>query len=114
MTVIWQDRLCKIDADGTWMMSAVGEHDNWDFMPLEVGPGCAIAGNLETAKWVKGKFVCKGERRCVHLWPIDDERLLFVRADGAVLVLTGNPMAGGQFDRLYILGETKGPFGRPF
>lgn len=90
--LIWQDRLCIIDKDGTWMMSRVGRYGDFDFMPLHPDKDQAVAGTLPGGLSV--------DRLCV----LDDARLLFV-SGGSVWMLTGNPCDRGRFDCLDIVGK---------
>lgn len=94
--ITWRDRLCGIDNDGTWYMSAVGEHFNFDVSPVKSHCGQAVAGSLP------GDGTRMGGRGAVRMAVVDDERLVMVADDGSIWLLTGDPMAKGRFDRLVI------------
>ncbi len=90
--MMWQNRECKIE-EGTWMMSAVGEPDNFDFFPKKFNKGSAVAGSLPGDGFIPHREVEK-------MLPVDEERLIFVATDGTLWLLTGNPADGGRIDQL--------------
>lgn len=93
--MIWQNRKVKIDRDGTWMLSAEGRHDDWDFAPQHPWPGMAVAGMVPA-----GGFLITKTARIVYL---NASQLLFVGFDGTHWILTGNPCLGGRFDPADVL-----------
>ena len=74
-----------------WFMSAVGDPTDWDYNPLEVTPTQAIAGN-NSPVGIVGDVI-------TALIPYSDDVLIF-GSDHEIYMMNGDPMAGGQIDRV--------------
>lgn len=74
-----------------WFMSAVSDPQNFDYGPLSTTPTQAIAGNNAPQGFV-GDVV-------TSLCPYNDDTLIFF-GDHSIYIFRGDPMAGGQIDRI--------------
>lgn len=74
-----------------WFMSAVGDPTDYDYSPLSTTPTQAVAGNNSTLGLV-GDVI-------TSLIPFNDDVLIF-GGDHTLWVCRGDPMAGGQIDRI--------------
>jgi len=74
-----------------WFMSAVDNPRDFDYSPVSPSATQAVAGNNSTLGTV-GDVI-------TGLVPIDDDRLL-IGGDHTLWLIQGDPMAGGQIDRL--------------
>lgn len=95
-----------------WFMSAVGDPTDFNYAPDSSSPTQAVAGNNSTLGLV-GDVV-------TGLVPYTDDLLVYL-CDSSVWQLSGDPMAGGSFDRVSdVLGGAfgnawaKGPGGEIF
>ena len=98
--VIWQDRLCFIEKDGSWTCSAVGLYTDFDFDSNT--KDAAVSGSLPEfhPPPQPGFFVHAKPRITKNLVVIDDQRLLLVGTDDTFWLLTGNPCDGGRIEQL--------------
>lgn len=97
--IIWQDRLCKTEG-GLWMLSAVGDHKDWDFAPTPPRPGMAVAGVLPgEVVGELGHLEMVGRRLVASMRVIDEDRLLMTAADGTMWLMVGNPCGGGWIEQ---------------
>jgi len=86
-----------------WFMSAVDNPRNWDYAPSPTVATQAVAGNNAEAGLVGDLINC--------LIPYSDDLLIF-GCDHSIWVMRGDPMAGGQIDRV---SDTIGmAWGRPY
>jgi hypothetical protein len=100
----WRNRLVIAhgDADPTnWAMSAFGDAFDWDFAPAVPTSTQAVAGNLAQAGLAPDIVTA--------LIPYSDDLLIF-GGDSSIWRLTGDPMAGGEFDNVSV--ETGIAYGR--
>ena len=111
----WRNRLVLANFPGNpggWAMSAMGDIRNWDVLPPVITSTAAILGSLsrsqETPAIVTG------------LIPASED-LLLIGAYDSIWRMTGDPMDGGQLDRLsdsigmaFGRAWTKDPEGRIF
>ena len=82
---IWKDRLVKVTEDRSmWRMSAVGGHDDWDFMPVGFSESQAVAGSFPPFT-------------IVDMEPLDDNRIVFRLSDGSMRILVGDPMFADSY-----------------
>lgn len=95
---LWKNRKCYVDPDGTWFMSAVGEHDNFDVAPAVYSKGQAVAGKLMEL-----------DQHIVAMIPIDEDRLLFRTESGRLFLLTGDPMVDGFINEVEFNVVTSSP-----
>lgn len=86
-----------------WFMSAVDNPLDWDYSPLSQTPTQAVAGNNSSAGLVGDIVNC--------MIPFSDDILYFL-CDHSIYMMSGDPMAGGQIDRVTdVIG---GAWGRPW
>lgn len=86
-----------------WFMSAVDNPRNWNYAPSPTLATQAVAGNNAEAGLVGDLINC--------MIPYSDDLLIF-GCDHSIWVMRGDPMAGGQIDRV---SDTIGmAWGRPF
>ncbi len=99
----WQGRECKIE-DGCWMMSMVGEPDNWDYGAG--GPTAAVAGSLPGDVTVGGDGMLSesGYRKPVAMLPLNKRQMLFLADDATLWLMDGNPARVdlGKITRAYL------------
>jgi len=74
-----------------WFMSAVSDPTDWDYSPLSITPTQAIAGN-NAPQGLIGDVI-------TALIPYSDDILIF-GGDSSIYAMKGDPMAGGQIDRV--------------
>lgn len=74
-----------------WFMSKVSDPQDWDYFPTTISPDQAIAGNNSPLGLV-GDVI-------TTLIPYTDDVLIF-GGDHSIYMLRGDPMAGGQIDRV--------------
>lgn len=74
-----------------WFMSAVSDPTDWDYSPASITPTQAIAGN-NAPQGLIGDVI-------TALIPYSDDMLIF-GGDGSIYMMRGDPMAGGQIDRI--------------
>lgn len=74
-----------------WFMSAVGDPTNWDYFPFPQLATQAVAGNNSTLGLVGDAITA--------LVPFSDDTLI-LGGDHTLWVLQGDPMAGGQIQRV--------------
>lgn len=74
-----------------WFMSAVSDPTDWDYSPVSITPTQAIAGN-NAPQGLIGDVI-------TALIPYSDDMLIF-GGDSSIYMMRGDPMAGGQIDRI--------------
>lgn len=100
-TLIWQDRLVKCLDEVTWAMSAIGDHDNFDYAPEVFSPSDAVAGILAEEPVTMENHETPSVALLIEkAVKIDDERLIFVTEKERYFLLKGNPLGGGRIDEL--------------
>lgn len=95
-TVIWQNRLVKMLDETTWAMSAVGNHEDWDFCPDIPSENMAVAGGMSV-------FDDNGQMsppaKITRIIAADPNCLLFMDTEKSFWLLTGNPAKDGRIER---------------
>jgi hypothetical protein len=74
-----------------WFMSAVTDPTNWQYFPTSITPTQAVAGNNSPLGLI-GDVV-------TGLIPYSDDTLI-VLGDSTIYQMSGDPMSGGQIDRI--------------
>jgi len=74
-----------------WFMSKISDPNNWDYSPLSVSPDQAIAGNNSPLGLI-GDVI-------TTMIPYNDD-ILIMGGDHSIWQFNGDPMAGGQIDRI--------------
>jgi hypothetical protein len=103
---VWQGRvvLARDPENPTaWHMSAINNPEDWDTAPQNISPAQAVSGFNSKIGNVPDVVNC--------IVPWDDDLLLF-GCDHSIWAMRGNPLMGGQYDKVTL--EHGMAFGRPY
>ena len=74
-----------------WFMSAVSDPTNWNYFTVAVSPSQAVAGNNSPLGLIGDNVTA--------MIPYNDD-VLYMGGDHTIYMFNGDPMAGGQIDRV--------------